>query len=86
MSKFLNKGHVKNIIWLQLDCFLDDLPLTSGFRICPKYRNQLLKHPQLWLKERREIDDVFPYWRVHNKLYDLSSFIHRHPGGKLQAC
>lgn len=34
-----------------------------------------------WLKAKRIDDNVAPYWRVHNKLYDLTDFIDRHPGG-----
>ncbi|XP_068219371.1 cytochrome b5-related protein-like [Palaemon carinicauda] len=35
-----------------------------------------------WLKGKRIDDDIGPYWRVHNKLYDLTDFAKRHPGGK----
>lgn len=34
-----------------------------------------------WLSGKRTDDDVGPYWRVHNKLYDLTDFIDQHPGG-----
>lgn len=30
---------------------------------------------------KRHDDNLGPYWRVHNKLYDLSDFIQKHPGG-----
>ncbi|XP_068219377.1 cytochrome b5-related protein-like isoform X2 [Palaemon carinicauda] len=35
-----------------------------------------------WLKGKRIDDDIGPYWRVHNKLYDLTDFAKIHPGGK----
>nr|QKG32711.1 fads2a [Gecarcoidea lalandii] len=35
-----------------------------------------------WLSGKRIDDDVGPYWRVHNKLYDLTEFIDKHPGGR----
>ncbi|KAG4071127.1 hypothetical protein HA402_014395 [Bradysia odoriphaga] len=34
-----------------------------------------------WLKVKRHDDNLGPYWRVHNKLYDLNDFIAKHPGG-----
>lgn len=30
---------------------------------------------------KRQDDNLGPYWRVHNKLYDLNDFITKHPGG-----
>ena len=42
----------------------------------------MLKNAQLWLAAKKKVDDVYPYWRIHNKLYDLTDFIPRHPGGK----
>ncbi|XP_050723879.1 cytochrome b5-related protein-like isoform X1 [Eriocheir sinensis] len=38
---------------------------------------------QEWLSAKRIDDDVGPYWRVHDKLYDLTDFIDKHPGGKM---
>lgn len=37
--------------------------------------------PDQWLRAKKIDDNVGPYWRVHNKLYDLTDFIDRHPGG-----
>lgn len=35
-----------------------------------------------WMEGKRIDDNIGPYWRVHNKLYDLTDFAQRHPGGK----
>ena len=36
-----------------------------------------------WLKGKATDDDIGPgLWRVHDKLYNLSKFAERHPGGK----
>ncbi|RXG71139.1 cytochrome b5-related protein [Armadillidium vulgare] len=58
----------------------EDLVVTSGIRKFPTNRNSILKNPEYWLDGKREIDEVFPYWRIHNKLYDLTDFISKHPG------
>lgn len=34
-----------------------------------------------WLEGRREADGAEGLWRVHDDLYDLSSWVHSHPGG-----
>ncbi|KAK7068825.1 hypothetical protein SK128_014906 [Halocaridina rubra] len=57
-------------------------PGTSGFRKYPTFREQGVKSPDRWLEGKRIDDDIGPYWRVHDKLYDLSSFIEKHPGGR----
>lgn len=57
------------------------LPATTGFLRYPTGRDQFLKTPQRWLDGKRIDDDVAPYWRVHDKLYDLSTFLDKHPGG-----
>lgn len=46
-------------------------------------------NPHIWMDEKRERDrelwgtDISSFWVIENKLYDLSSFIDRHPGGKV---
>ncbi|KAB7500081.1 Cytochrome b5-related protein [Armadillidium nasatum] len=59
----------------------EGLVVTSGIRKFPTNRNSILKNPEYWLDGKREVDEVFPYWRIHNKLYDLTDFISKHPGG-----
>ncbi|CAG7730263.1 unnamed protein product, partial [Allacma fusca] len=34
-----------------------------------------------WLEAKRRDDNVGDLWRVHDKLYNLSAFIQKHPGG-----
>uniref|UniRef100_A0A1B6H6A9 Cytochrome b5 heme-binding domain-containing protein n=2 Tax=Homalodisca liturata TaxID=320908 RepID=A0A1B6H6A9_9HEMI len=34
-----------------------------------------------WLEGRREVDGAEGLWRVHDGLYELSSWVHSHPGG-----
>ncbi|KAG5684986.1 hypothetical protein PVAND_014189 [Polypedilum vanderplanki] len=48
----------------------------------PKYRNNFVNGSWKWLEGRRTDDGAYEYWRVHDKLYDLTKFIERHPGGK----
>ncbi|XP_044729643.1 cytochrome b5-related protein-like, partial [Chrysoperla carnea] len=38
--------------------------------------------PDMWIKGKRLDDNAEGLWRVHNKLYDLSTFMEKHPGGK----
>ena len=46
-------------------------------------------NPHIWMQEKRERDaelwgtDTNNFWIIENKLYDLSNFIDRHPGGKV---
>jgi cytochrome b involved in lipid metabolism len=43
--------------------------------------------PQIWINEKKERDaelwgcDTSKYWIIENKLYDLTNFVSRHPGG-----
>ncbi|KAK7067347.1 hypothetical protein SK128_010311 [Halocaridina rubra] len=69
----------------------DDLPSaastrcpTSGgtFRGYPTNRDLPIKSYYTWIKGKRIDDDIGPYWRVHDKLYDLTDFVRLHPGGK----
>ena len=57
---------------------------TSKFRNYPKEdqtRIDVLNH---WFENKREIDGVpSKLWRVHDKYYDLTDFIEKHPGGKI---
>ncbi|RZF44379.1 hypothetical protein LSTR_LSTR007954 [Laodelphax striatellus] len=35
-----------------------------------------------WIDRKRADDGADGLWRVHDKLYDLSAWLHQHPGGK----
>lgn len=54
----------------------------DGFRVYPSFRDHPLKTAAMWLKGRRTDDDIGDFWRVHDKLYDLTDFMGRHPGGR----
>lgn len=47
----------------------------------PTYRDDKLKGCKRWLDGKRIDDNAEGLWRVHDKLYDLTDFIKRHPGG-----
>jgi len=47
----------------------------------PTYRDELGKSGTRWLEGKRIDDNAEGLWRVHDKLYDLTDFINRHPGG-----
>ncbi|XP_071551820.1 cytochrome b5-related protein-like [Panulirus ornatus] len=55
---------------------------TSGFRSYPTDRDILLKSSHKWIEGKRSDDGAGAYWRVHDKLYDLTDFIQKHPGGR----
>lgn len=38
-----------------------------------------------WLEGKQIDDNAEGLWRVHDKLYDLSDFAKRHPGGELKS-
>jgi hypothetical protein len=48
----------------------------------PTFRDSIFKNSHKWLDGKRIDDNAEGLWRVHDKLYDLSDFIERHPGGK----
>lgn len=56
--------------------------LWKGFRKYPALRDvPFLKTAANWMAGRKLDDNYGPLWRVHDKLYDLSDFADRHPGG-----
>ncbi|RXG58235.1 cytochrome b5-related protein [Armadillidium vulgare] len=60
--------------------------ITSPITKYPSKRDIEFKSAWNWLEGKREDDGVYPYWRIHDKLYDLSEFVDSHPGGKLLYC
>nr|CAD7423343.1 unnamed protein product [Timema monikensis] len=62
----------------------EDDPLTStlpGLWKYPTNRDAPLKSGILWLEGKREDDGAEGLWRVHDDLYDVSTFVDKHPGG-----
>lgn len=47
----------------------------------PTYRDDAFKGCKRWLDGKRIDDNAEGLWRVHDKLYDFTDFINRHPGG-----
>nr|AFV15455.1 delta-6 desaturase-like protein [Eriocheir sinensis] len=56
------------------------IKLTAFTKLPTNYPHKSFEQ---WLRGKRTDDGVAPYWRVHNKLYDLTDFVDRHPGGKM---
>ena len=47
-------------------------------------RQDFINSAEGWMANKREGDGIDPsLWRIHDKLYDLSSFAKRHPGGAM---
>lgn len=62
---------------------IEDVPQKSSIGIkCPKNRDSPHKSVDLWLEDKRDSDGAEGLWRIHDDLYDLTSFVHSHPGGK----
>jgi len=40
-----------------------------------------IKSSDNWIKAHQQEDGAEGLWRVHNGLYDLRKWIHKHPGG-----
>lgn len=48
----------------------------------PAFRDSFVFGCWKWLEGKRKDDYAEGLWRVHDKLYDLTDFIVRHPGGQ----
>ncbi|CRL02068.1 CLUMA_CG015162, isoform A [Clunio marinus] len=48
----------------------------------PEFRDKQVKTVYDWLECRRAVENAEGLWRIHDKLYDLTDFMDRHPGGK----
>ena len=57
---------------------VSSLKLTAFKKFPSNYPHQTFEE---WLNAKRIDDNVSPYWRIHNKLYDLQEFAAHHPGG-----
>ena len=48
----------------------------------PEGRNYVIKTGTRWLKYKAKDDAIGSgLWRIHDGLYDLRDYVHRHPGG-----
>uniref|UniRef100_A0A1B6CDY8 Cytochrome b5 heme-binding domain-containing protein n=2 Tax=Clastoptera arizonana TaxID=38151 RepID=A0A1B6CDY8_9HEMI len=47
----------------------------------PEWRSKKVLSPYVWLDGKRTLDGADGLWRIHDKIYDLTEFISRHPGG-----
>jgi Cytochrome b5-like Heme/Steroid binding domain len=56
--------------------------ISSLVRKYPSYRDDKINGCWRWIEGRRVDDKAEGYWRVHDKLYDLTNFIEKHPGGR----
>ncbi|CAG4992213.1 unnamed protein product [Parnassius apollo] len=48
----------------------------------PSLRDSGIRDPVQWLSGKVLDDGADGLWRVHDKLYDLTSFVEKHPGGE----
>jgi hypothetical protein len=48
----------------------------------PTYRNTFMNGTWKWLEGKKKDDFAYGLWRIHDKIYDLSDFMDKHPGGK----
>ncbi|KAF2360548.1 Fatty acid desaturase domain [Trinorchestia longiramus] len=56
---------------------------TPGFRVdVPTDRDVTVKTGDVWINGKKIDDNIGNLWRIHDKLYDFSSFIDKHPGGQ----
>jgi Cytochrome b5-like Heme/Steroid binding domain len=55
---------------------------TSIVRKYPSNRDDIIRGCWKYIEGRRLDDEAEGLWRVHDKIYDLTTYINRHPGGK----
>lgn len=48
----------------------------------PTYRDTFINGNWKWIEGKRKDDNAEGLWRVHDKIYDLNSFVNQHPGGQ----
>lgn len=58
-------------------------PRTSSWPVWNnlKSTDYNIKSADDWIEARRKEDGADELWRVHDGLYDLEKWIHKHPGG-----
>ena len=60
---------------------MDKIRSSVPGMVYPSGRDHFLKTAYGFLEGRRKDDGAEGLWRIHDKLYDLESFIKNHPGG-----
>lgn len=63
-------------------CKDKSVKFTTVLKKYPSFRDDKINGCWKWLTGRREDDNAEGLWRVHDKLYNLKSFIEKHPGGR----
>ena len=48
----------------------------------PSTRDSFVNGFWKWIEGKRKDDKAEGMWRVHDKLYNLASFVEKHPGGQ----
>lgn len=61
---------------------LEYLKNNSLIRKFPSFRNDFVNGCWRWIEGKKKDDNAAGLWRVHDKLYDLTDFIPKHPGGR----
>lgn len=61
---------------------LDNRPNISVIKKYPSTRDSFVNGSWKWIEGKRDDDYAEELWRVHDKLYDLTNFIAKHPGGQ----
>uniref|UniRef100_A0A6P7FSX8 Cytochrome b5-related protein n=1 Tax=Diabrotica virgifera virgifera TaxID=50390 RepID=A0A6P7FSX8_DIAVI len=56
-------------------------PSSLGIKPIPSRGKGRVVTTHMWIKEKQIDDGAEGLWRVHDKIYDLTDFIHKHPGG-----
>ena len=60
------------------------MPYTGTETYVMGGRHDFINSAEGWLTNKRKGDGIDPgLWRIHDKLYDLSCFAKRHPGGAM---
>lgn len=58
-----------------------DIAYKGVLRTAPNDEERIFMSVDDWLEHKRNNEGAEGLWRVHNKLYDLTSWIKVHPGG-----
>lgn len=48
----------------------------------PRYRNKFVNGCWRWIEGKQIEDNARGFWRIHDKLYDFTDFVDKHPGGR----